>query len=323
MMDSISEQLVNLSKFVLIKNQMGGTDINRDLEEFFCQLINMIHGFRLHDLNQIRSNYPAIDLADENSRVCFQVTSENTKRKIESTIEKFKEHGLNEKYDRLIFLIIADKNKPKISCNEKFGVDVQDIKDLIGQIREVKDVKTLDSISSYLSQHLRSSAPVNNSILPANITFTSRSLGYEKFISIFDLNAEYEYKQLLINALNDLQKIMATLSQQEREYIYFVVAFGRSSEDYTEKLLIPSAKLNLQFSERIALEIYRSLSVNKLVNYIEDYQPDTDSPCIPSIGVSFWGECETNLFLRIKDFACDDNAVLQGVLIKNDFSLLC
>ncbi len=88
MMDSISEQLVNLSKFVLIQNQMGRTDINIGSEDFFCQLINMIYGFRLHNMNQLQSNYPAIDLADENSQVCFQITSENTKRKIKSTIEK-------------------------------------------------------------------------------------------------------------------------------------------------------------------------------------------------------------------------------------------
>lgn len=331
MMDSISEQLVNLSKFVLIQNQMGRTDINIGSEDFFCQLINMIHGFRLHNMNQLQSNYPAIDLADENSRVCFQVTSENTKRKIESTIEKFKEHGLDEEYDWLIFLIISDKNKPQISSTEKFGVDVLDVKDLIGQIGNIQDINALDGINRYLSQNLRSSVPVNNSILPTNITSARRALGYEKFIAMFNLNVnderDNEDKNLLISALNDLQMIMATLSQQEREYIYFVVAYGSSSEQgsgfYTETLLIPSSKLDLHLSQHTAFEIYKSLSINKLVNYVDDYQPYADSPYIPSIEVSFWGECETNLFLSIKNFVNKNDTMLRSIIINNDFSLLC
>lgn len=330
MMDSISEQLINLSKFVLVKNQMGRTDINVGSEDFFCQLINITHGFRLHNMNQLQSNYPAIDLADENARVCFQVTSENTKRKIESTIEKFKENELNEKYDWLIFLVISDKNKPQVSNSEEFGVDVLDINDLIGQIGRIQDINILDRISKYLSQNLRSSAPVNNSILPTNINSVSGTFGYEEFISMFDLNSndEYdnEYKRLLIDALNNLHRIIATLSQQEREYLYFVVAYGSSSEQgsgfYTETLLIPTSKLDAHLSQHTALEMYKSLSINKLVSYIDDYQPDADSPYIPSIELSYWGECETNLFLSIKNFANNDT-MLRSIIINNDFSLLC
>ena len=330
-MDSISEQLINLSKYTLIKNQMGFTDINTGAEDFYCQLINMIHGFQLQNMNELKCNYPAIDLGDKKARVCFQITSENTKRKIESTIGKFKEHKLERNYDWLIFLIISDKNKPKIEKSEIFGVDILDVKDLILQIGNIQDVNSTDRINKYLAQNLRSSAPVTNSILPTNITSTYENLKYERFIKIFNLNEndehDNEYKVLLVNALNTLQNIFAGLSQQEREYIYFVVSNGTPPEHgsgfYGDTLLIPCSKLDINLSQHTAFEIYKSLTSSNLVNYIDDYQPYSDSPCIPSIEIIYCGECETNLFVNIRNFSKNDDSLLRGIIIEGNFSLLC
>jgi hypothetical protein len=331
MMDSISEQLISLSKFVRIQNQIGYTDINTGVEDLFCLLLNMIHGIQLKNMNELKSNYPAIDLADKNARLCFQVTSENTKKKVESTIDKFKEHNLNDDYDWLVFLIISDKNKPKIDRIESFGIDVLDVKDLILQIKNIQDINLIDRINKYLSQNLMSSTPVNNSILPTNINPRYESLNYEGFIASFNLNLndayDNEYKQLILDGLNNLQKIMASLSQPEREYIYFVIAKGSPSANgsgfYNETLLIPSSKLDLHLSEHTAFEVYKSLSTSNLVTYIDDYQPFTDSPYIPSIEVNYSGECETNLFVNIKNFTNNNDVLLRSIIINNDFSLLC
>ncbi|WP_421851723.1 SMEK domain-containing protein [Marinomonas sp.] len=329
--DSISEQLINLSKFVLIKNQMGFTDINSGAEDFFCNLLNMIYGLQLRNMNDLKSNYPAIDLGDKQSRVCFQVTSENTKNKVERTIKKFVDNQLDRDYDWLVFLIISDKNKPKIEKKENFGVDVVDVKGLISQISGIQDINLIEKINQYLAQNLRTSAPVTNSILPTNITQAHLGLKYESFIGSFNLNplneSDNEYKNLLINALDALQNIFMGLSQPEREYIYFVISNGRLPERgsgfYNDTLLIPSSKLDLHLSKNTAFEIYKSLSLSNLVNYIADYQPHSDSPYIPSIEVIFYGECETNLFVNIKDFSKNNDSLLREIIISGNFSLLC
>ena len=329
MIDSISEQLVNLSKFVLTKNQLGHTDINKGSEDFFCHLLNLIHNIKLKNMNEITSNYPAIDLGDKDARVCFQVTSENTKRKIESTISKFKDHGFQKDYDWLVFLIISDKKKPKIDSKEIFGVDVLDVPDILSRISNIPDVNHIERINNYISQNLKSSVLVSNTILPSSIKPTAAITTYEKFLSSFDLDLKDEYDQeyrgKIIDALNKLQNTIFSLSHQEREYIFFIVMIGtiESGRGFSHDTIItPIAKIEMHINQATALKTYQALSPNNIVNYIEDYQPYDDSPYIPSIEVNFSDDCETNLFASLKSFTNNNNALLRQIIIDGDFSVL-
>lgn len=65
----------------------------------------------LENLNELQANYPAIDLADGEKRVCIQITSTNKADKVKKTIKKFVENKLYQKYDRLMFYILTEKQK--------------------------------------------------------------------------------------------------------------------------------------------------------------------------------------------------------------------
>jgi len=87
-------------------------DINIHAESFLIPVLNEVFGVRLENLNNSqKKNFPAIDLADFSNRVAFQITATSDLEKIKSTLEKFKEHKLNEVFDVLYIYVITHKKE--------------------------------------------------------------------------------------------------------------------------------------------------------------------------------------------------------------------
>ena len=88
-------------------------DINKICENILCDVFKEIYGFKsLRNLNsEEKKNFPGIDLADDEARVAIQVTSEKTLDKIKNSLTTFIKHNLQEKYDRVIFYILMEKQR--------------------------------------------------------------------------------------------------------------------------------------------------------------------------------------------------------------------
>jgi len=56
--------------------KLGQTDLNRVLEDFFKELLNLVYGINLQNLNKDRSNAPGLDLGDKapGVKVAYQIT---------------------------------------------------------------------------------------------------------------------------------------------------------------------------------------------------------------------------------------------------------
>lgn len=63
-------------------------DLNIYSETFFADLLNLLFGFTLVNMNVLKQNIEGIDLVDMNQRVIAQVSSTCTKQKIESSLKK-------------------------------------------------------------------------------------------------------------------------------------------------------------------------------------------------------------------------------------------
>ena len=63
-------------------------DLNIYSETFFAEMINMLLKFDLKNMNAIKQNVEGIDLIDHKNKVVAQVSSTNTKQKIESSLKK-------------------------------------------------------------------------------------------------------------------------------------------------------------------------------------------------------------------------------------------
>lgn len=79
-------------------------------EGFFRNFLNLLYDFKLNK-NEIESaNNETIDLHSTESKICVQVSAQNTKQKVDSTVKAFVEKKKYEQYKELHFVIL-DREK--------------------------------------------------------------------------------------------------------------------------------------------------------------------------------------------------------------------
>ncbi|WP_417269448.1 SMEK domain-containing protein [Celeribacter sp.] len=105
----IIDDIDTISSRVRARSKLGLTDLNRILEDFFKELLNLIHKANLVNLNEIRRNTPGIDLGDTTSatKSPFQVTSQTTSQKINKTLAAISDADVK-LYDEFYVLIIGE-----------------------------------------------------------------------------------------------------------------------------------------------------------------------------------------------------------------------
>ncbi|KEP68890.1 hypothetical protein DL1_08345 [Thioclava dalianensis] len=107
---SIIDDLDTISGRVRARSKLGFTDLNRILEDFFKDLLNLIHKANLVNLNETRRNAPGLDLGDTTSarKRAIQVTSQATPQKINKTLTAISDADAN-LYDEIYVLIIGER----------------------------------------------------------------------------------------------------------------------------------------------------------------------------------------------------------------------
>ena len=183
MLDQIQDSLAILKNRIKISTVLGRTDMNKAAEDFYCGLLNIIlGGFHLKNLNLLQMDFPAIDLADEEHRLCVQVTSTNDKKKIESTLQKFFENGLQHRFDRLIVLIIGDKKDYRKAFAVESGFDFDRGRDIWDTARLVQEINKLDDTAfGEVHAYLRSALNIPDASVPLHLPLHT-SLGVDGFV---------------------------------------------------------------------------------------------------------------------------------------------
>ncbi|MGD9677839.1 MAG: SMEK domain-containing protein [Vulcanibacillus sp.] len=143
----IADILALLSKQVEIYNCVSFYDINIIVEDFYAEMLNLIFGYNLVNLNVVEKNATAIDLGDMKNRLSIQVTSDNSSEKIKDTIRKFIKNELYLKYDRLVILMLIKKKKYTTSFNteNRFAFDsTNDIIDYTDLMKNIRGKETIE-----------------------------------------------------------------------------------------------------------------------------------------------------------------------------------
>ncbi len=168
---TIHEKLAILSTEIRLRGKFNMLDINVIAESFFADLLNLIFGYQLKNINLFEQNAKAIDLIDTENKIIVQVSSDNSKEKIQTSLRGIKEEYKKENY-HFIFISISEvvtklKEKsfeiPKgIIFNPKN--DCFDNKTLITHI-ESKGTECIKKVSEYLNKTVvyterNSAAPV-------------------------------------------------------------------------------------------------------------------------------------------------------------------
>ncbi|MFT4273637.1 MAG: SMEK domain-containing protein [Pantoea sp.] len=167
-LSSITSSLAYLSRCIETRASLNLNDLNIHSENFYKELLNLIYGYNLINLNSIEQNAASIDLADETLGLCFQVTSTNSIEKIKGTVDKFIKEDLHNKYKQLKILILTNKKSYKTKEYGEIGAFVLDIKKSVVDYKDIaRDIQDLSldrqlNIKDFLEVRLNIVKPENN-----------------------------------------------------------------------------------------------------------------------------------------------------------------
>lgn len=103
---------------VRFENKLGNFDINKHAESFVIPILNEIFRNDFVRLEEIKLNYPAIDIGSRDNKISIQLTAEKGADKIRRTISSFIANGLYEDYKELYHIIIEENYKTRLSLKE-------------------------------------------------------------------------------------------------------------------------------------------------------------------------------------------------------------
>ena len=107
----VEKRLSEIAEAIRVNTKNNLTDINVICEEIFGEILNKIYDIHLVSLSaEVSGNFIAVDLVDYEKKIAYQVTSQNARKKIDRTIEKFNNSDLCTKIDELRFLILNVNN---------------------------------------------------------------------------------------------------------------------------------------------------------------------------------------------------------------------
>jgi hypothetical protein len=305
------------------RSKRGLYDLNKKAEPFFKHLFNLIYSWDLIDLNNIQSNYPAIDLGDISKSTCVQVTAENGSSKIKKTIEKYNEKKLFNDYQRLVFFILTEKKSysSKFETDNKFTFekdnDIWDIDDVL-EVVEKLDIDTMESIHSFLKKELSSIVNLlaDKSSLLAQIEDISGLKPVDSLAFLRHLEfAEEEIEQGQSDVLGLHKKINA-LSRRSREYLYVLLNRAHTeSMAGTDRFYALPADIESYagLTRDEGQEEFQVLEANNLV-----YFENEDYP--PRIEISYPMDVGIDMFVVLKEYLNDDD--FKSLIVNCDFSNL-
>lgn len=152
--------LLHFADLVRTHNKNGLSDLDTYAETVFCELLNKIYGWNLHNVNEEKPNYPAIDLADYDARIAVQVTAERSVAKIRNTLCEFRKEGFEKDFDHLIILVVRTESPTQRMSDEIKGTwvlngktvkrSLWNVGSLIGAMSRLGNVRLQEEIVEYL-----------------------------------------------------------------------------------------------------------------------------------------------------------------------------
>lgn len=147
--DQKRKELITLMTFLQnhIKNygDLSFNDLSFSLENVIKDVLNVFvtDGSQFKNVNQIKHNYPAIDLLNEEQDVAVQVTSNANATKVRKTLRTYAEHKLTHK--ELVIIGFVSYSKSSIAGAKVVGIEYLNDKIKHGtdnQLEKVNEILT-------------------------------------------------------------------------------------------------------------------------------------------------------------------------------------
>lgn len=150
----VERRLTYLSMRIKNANSLNLTDMNIHAENFYRDLFNLLD-FKFTNTNFDAQNTAHVDLIDTDSKLAFQVTSQNENTKIEEAINGFYSKPAYKDYKLKLLLIGKDAKdyRTKFGHNFNHKEDVWDVKQLLRFILNFETEK-IAKIADYLDKEI-------------------------------------------------------------------------------------------------------------------------------------------------------------------------
>ena len=186
---------------------MNLLDSNVLLEDVFKEILNITYGLKLQNANLIKQNIRAIDLIDCSSKTIIQVSSDNSKTKVQTSLDMIE----LPKYDGYTFKFVCISkgvsHLKKYHFNVPEGISFNAEKDSYDDKRILKDVSYKDidtkrNLASYLEKSILPATADERR--PSVITYVINRLADEPLAEIavnpdtksFDLEPKIDFNSL-------------------------------------------------------------------------------------------------------------------------------
>lgn len=164
---NLIREIKNQLAIYAVRVDMDKGEASRAAENFYCDLLNILLGCNLQNMNRDHPNFPAIDLGEnsENRKLGVQVTSTTTRQKVQDTLDTFFRHGLEKTYTQLVMLIVGKWTESRKSFRMNGTLDFDPNRDiwdtdwLVTKIEAIQDVEHLERIMDLLKKHIDLAQP--------------------------------------------------------------------------------------------------------------------------------------------------------------------
>ncbi|MCB2299861.1 SMEK domain-containing protein [Clostridium tagluense] len=329
--DKIIQCLSILQNYIKMQNANKCFDINIYCEDFFSEFLNILFDIKLENLNELITDFPAVDLGDCESGICYQVTVTNDIKKIESTLEKFKEKKLYKQYDEINILILGEKRKytKKLSYNE-FEFDIKDniidFKDLSIIISKNKNKNKIEQIYGLLEKNLIKFGAINGESYLSSIVTNNIKIGTSCKLFIQDYMGYKAGSVEEATTMNDIISFANKLSKLDtntREVIKAII-------DIREKENARGRKYDKVYFYRPELYKYLKIGIDtlnnelgllykkKYIDPVEDTEDDTGCDILYCMS----DDNEWDVLFTIVDFCYENDRDVSDLILNLNFTIL-
>lgn len=278
----IVDDLATLKYQIDLRNKLGQFDLTKFCEDFVKEILNTTYNYSLSNLNKTRSNNPGLDLGDEKSGIAFQVTSQNTKAKIEKTFGAIKADQLKVFKDIYIFIVGDRQGSYSISktfCKTHNFEVSKNIIDLNSLLRDIVllDIDQLEILYSLFKKEFRQ---VKIELEPVDSEGNFESSYYNsiekrpssppknglKFLGPKDKHYKKEFDDLV-----ELYEDLASVPRLTREILAIIVDRGKSEYQLSNRFGILPQTLEkiLRISEA---ELLAEVNILEDADLVEIYE---------------------------------------------------
>jgi len=240
--DYIEEKLHILALRVETGGKLNLLSLHNHSENFYLYFFNSLFGWQLENLNNKLQNVEAIDLIDTTNKILVQVSSTNTKHKVESALIK----PILDSYKDYTFKFISISknadNLRKMNFKNPYGLKFDPKEDIYDTYSILKIIFSLDAAKLKLIYQ-----------------FVKLELGDEIDIAKFDYNLA-----MIINVLSKVNWDQIDEDSQTNSFeIERKMSFNNleSARYIIEDYKIHSGRLDQKYSEFDSLGVNKSSSV--------------------------------------------------------------